>query len=1716
MAPIKDEDIPTENSYFLNADAQAILEEAPDLESGLDMLSSAYQSETWSNPEEAAKITSDYAQQLRYRFEENPAYSGDEVAKLAPIDMQEIEPDGENDYDRNIDQITKWEQANLDFLSTTTDPDYLVSKDKLSRNIEQYASNLRREAHGKDQGWLSDKFYRFAQGLTAGPANAIGAEDYTKWLKEKTDPSRDDDFSSDLAAGAGTVGGIVGSTLAAGPAGTYGYLGATGVGAVRERYNESIEATGDQNRALKAAAIETGAQLVMAIPGERVFGRTVARLTGRETSALTESAAKRIFTHGATAGGSMAAGGIVSNLAQEEGLNKDIDPFTNVGRSFAVGAIFGSASGALDVWSSKRNLGQATKTDNTIPDLNKPEEPVSVNVVGGVVEPKPESIGAVNQADTHSQRDTGPIDMKEPKNEAADFITADGNRYTFTDTGATKRTKVSSGENFQPFDKTFFVDKATAEKLAYLRDEEGPDGTPINILTDGEKLYVKSNYVGTDLDLKETATGSRLVPVGTLDSISIGAYPVEVNRPRNQNGNLREYRSHIGREIKEVSPKSVGALSLEATKERQLARKVYDAEGTDPALKERLGIGEGDDATIFSRYWPITNKETVDAADTIIQEKGVPYALAKIMESPDTDSSPETVALGYKLLDQNSKALKQAREEGDLDAVNRLADLGANLWEAVYRKSTNTAQTLQAHNIFKQLDPTMRVIALRNEVTRSAVTEAAAELGVTPKELAKTDVELRNLDTEITATQDIITKEDELSRKAVEGEYDTEIQDTGKLLTEIDKAGKERLQEFTSRKKGEIADLEAQAEGIENTKLVESESQIRELQEALNIAENRLAEIEAEAEQRIADQKRAIEEADNKVKELESRVTPETKKSALSQIEKLKEKAEKAKAKKKEDLISPSEKKEIERLNNLLREGKQKIDRLKSTRGLSDSDRAKISKLRDAARDKKLDLEKSTSDSFLSSSELKKKEALTRRREELRNEKARDQKERKPRKSALSEASEQKLKDLLGKKEKLSARKKKVEEKKAEKLKDLGPKAEKLEKLFETGKSLSGKRQQDVLREAFKLEDEIKKKVIKDYKPNFLYSIFQASILSGPPTQEKNGFGNLTSIIGRISALYTSNPARGDALELLKGISNGLTGAGKEAFILELQGKQTFKPEFGKEELTPEKIKRPFEKRHDLVTDAPAFAQKRLFGIPHLQLSNLGYVFRALSANDALFYMGAMEGQARVAAYDAYYKKGLRGSELKEAVAKAVYDSPAAWNDAHAQAVREAELLNNVGIKVSERENRLRAWEILDEKRAPEIREEAHRFAREATFTNKPQGILGQVANAMNFVNNLKFSFRGKDYRPLRYLQPFVNVPMNILNAYIDFVPAAGYLNRKIAHEPLNRFQERNVIGKQIIGSIATGTLYGLMMSSLDEKDPFFTIYGDGPDDYQLKKQLQSEGWKPRSIKIGNTYWSWENTGLDLITGALGAYGDQYRWSPQFDKKTGADFASFIIAKSLKSFTNNTFLKGLGDLIKVATGEDNTDWRNIPTNVARGLVPGAGFLHEVSRWIDNPIETKQDLYAKFISGVPLAQNIGTRPALSAFGEELDGDLEQRLGVLSTFYSDRVTDPAWRFLAESGYNLPDDGGITSPLFKDEKSNPRVAKDRTQKYGDAYFNVLTPDEKWQYVKESGPLIKDIVLKYQKQFGGAGYQESIQKRLDQEVQAVRRTTRQRLFLR
>jgi hypothetical protein len=178
------------------------------------------------------------------------------------------------------------------------------------------------------------------------------------------------------------------------------------------------------------------------------------------------------------------------------------------------------------------------------------------------------------------------------------------------------------------------------------------------------------------------------------------------------------------------------------------------------------------------------------------------------------------------------------------------------------------------------------------------------------------------------------------------------------------------------------------------------------------------------------------------------------------------------------------------------------------------------------------------------------------------------------------------------------------------------------------------------------------------------------------------------------------------------------------------------------------------------------------------------------------------------------------------------------------------------------------------------------------------------------------------------------------------------------------------IVGRQAIGSAVISMAVGKFMSG--------EITGNGPQDRQLRKVWEDAGWKPRSIKLGDVWVSYD--AFEPFNGLLAAVadvGDSYELMGPEWVELNLLKISWITAQAAISKSYLTGLTSLTDLI----GGDPTAGGRIAGNILNNSLPLGGlrndigkiitpYTRELNSGIGDAIRNR-NLYMEQVAGDPL-------------------------------------------------------------------------------------------------------------------------------------------------
>lgn len=249
---------------------------------------------------------------------------------------------------------------------------------------------------------------------------------------------------------------------------------------------------------------------------------------------------------------------------------------------------------------------------------------------------------------------------------------------------------------------------------------------------------------------------------------------------------------------------------------------------------------------------------------------------------------------------------------------------------------------------------------------------------------------------------------------------------------------------------------------------------------------------------------------------------------------------------------------------------------------------------------------------------------------------------------------------------------------------------------------------------------------------------------------------------------------------------------------------------------------------------------------------------------------------------------------------------------------------------------------------------------------------------------------------------------------------------------------------KATIGT--TAAIAAFVLSGIggdDEEEPFFQITADGYNDYKKNKELELTGWRPYSIKLGNTWVSYKLTPMAAILAAVGALRDRERYGKEKLTENALNYVvapmqEFMSTVAETSFLGSaeTFLSGVLGATKGDKGQKLVEWAS-KTGGAAVPILGTNLYQQMAERVYDALDVSDKeyrgadgaigIFAKMLRNVPVIRD-EFQNAVNGLGEELP---PQTGGVI---FSKKNTGPnakLWQLLADKKATTgrPDRRGAT---------------------------------------------------------------------------------------
>ena len=544
-------------------------------------------------------------------------------------------------------------------------------------------------------------------------------------------------------------------------------------------------------------------------------------------------------------------------------------------------------------------------------------------------------------------------------------------------------------------------------------------------------------------------------------------------------------------------------------------------------------------------------------------------------------------------------------------------------------------------------------------------------------------------------------------------------------------------------------------------------------------------------------------------------------------------------------------------------------------------------------------------------------------------------------------------------------------------------------------------------------------------------AIWQAGVLSGPPTQAINAAGTAFNVqlqagfnafgyhatlgLGKVEGIgFYGDVVRGFAAAV------GWTRSGSVAYN---------------------------DAKQSLLTGSARFRNEIQQNLSILEHGKAGflhkYVGRVAMMADAYNTSIANEVAQRQAFRFAQLNMGKRGSELAQAMLEAFHPGNDIQDRVNAQIAREtATGLFGEG-KELDRNILSRRYELLESIRfegtgLSGIQEQGRETAERWTFNNRAKGVAGVILDgALGSIN--------RHTGVSKYFLSFLNTQGNLLNVAMELSPfgIANAFNLSPGQHiqekyrlpnmdvttPEGRAARNTMLAKGILGTMAMAALAAMVWRSFEEekdgKEPYFAIYGPGPtNSWERRQWQQGSGWQPNTVKIGSARITYTDIpGLAQMLGGFGVLADMMRFDKKIADKDMTEVTMLWGLGMMNSIMEKKMLSGISNLFKII---QNPDVRGIQAfKQSIGGVVGGFTNPQLLRWARSTFDTNSNGQVEVLDQSSTAGWVHSMIPFSY------GNNSPAMNVLGQ----PVTQAPWEATAKRFFTIPEkDHPIFGPLVR----------------------------------------------------------------------------------
>ncbi len=213
-----------------------------------------------------------------------------------------------------------------------------------------------------------------------------------------------------------------------------------------------------------------------------------------------------------------------------------------------------------------------------------------------------------------------------------------------------------------------------------------------------------------------------------------------------------------------------------------------------------------------------------------------------------------------------------------------------------------------------------------------------------------------------------------------------------------------------------------------------------------------------------------------------------------------------------------------------------------------------------------------------------------------------------------------------------------------------------------------------------------------------------------------------------------------------------------------------------------------------------------------------------------------------------------------------------------------------------------------------------------------------------------------RGFAPLNVLVPFRKAPWNILKDATHHVPGAGALASK-------EFRADWVAGgsrrAEVIGKMAVGTAFATATASFMASG---NISGKRP-----KGAVMPDGWQPYSIKMGDTWVSYQK--VEPFGTMLGTIADYCQIANHATEQDRDNMVGSVMVAMAANLSNKTYLQGLGDIVDLAESGEPDKWEAFARKFAATSALPA-YLGQAAKEADPHTHQAWDLKEEVMRRIP--------------------------------------------------------------------------------------------------------------------------------------------------